>query len=107
MRKLREDHITWTRLTIVSFAADLPDLELNPRFWPRDQIRAEFREHLDLTLKEATDRLQGNFAADIRDYDEVHDHILGLADFLSCGVIKRFPDEFRKSAHPRRDAICP
>ncbi|MFG2295759.1 hypothetical protein [Streptomyces sp. NPDC048603] len=179
-RKLWEDHITWTRLSIVSFAGELPDLAptlqrlfrnqddlgnsfkpffgertgneltallrehiqgavdilvaakagdrqqleaaiaawyangeeiadflsaLNPKFWPQDETRAMMREHLDLTLEEATHRLQGDFEADIQDYDEVHNHILGFADFLSCGIIKKFPDQFRK--HPKADAICP
>jgi hypothetical protein len=31
MRKLWEDHITWTRLTIVSFAGGLPDLPATRR----------------------------------------------------------------------------
>jgi len=38
--------------------------------------------HLDLTLDEAVKRLQGNYAADIALYDEVHDAILQMADIL-------------------------
>ncbi|HSJ54730.1 MAG TPA: glycosyltransferase, partial [Anaerolineae bacterium] len=138
MRKLWEDHITWTRLYIVSTAADLPDRELvaqrllqnqvdlgnaikpyygdeageqltalltdhiliavevldaakagdtaafdealarwyangndiaeflnaaNPKNWPLNEMRTGMRMHLDLTLREASNRFQGNFAA--------------------------------------------
>lgn len=170
MRKLWEDHITWTRLAIVSFAARLPDLQVteqrllrnqveignaikpyygaaagnrltrllkthitravtllqaaksgdsaalarakadwyanarqiadflsaaNPRNWPRGAVRALMKKHLDQTLKEAVDRLNGNYAADVRDYDAVHRHILMMADTLSSGIIKQFPRRFR------------
>src|SRR5512139_2470835 len=37
MRKLWEDHVTWTRLFIVSFAADLPDLSATERRLLRNQ----------------------------------------------------------------------
>lgn len=170
MRKLWEDHITWTRLAIVSFAAGLPDLTAterrllrnqadignaikpfygraagerltklldehitgavallqaakagdagalarakadwyansreiadflsaaNPRNWPRGAVRAMMKTHLDQTLQEAVDRLNGRFDADIRDYDAVHRHILIMADTLSSGIIKQFPRRFR------------
>jgi hypothetical protein len=170
MRKLWEDHITWTRLAIVSFAAGLPDLgpteqrllrnqseignaikpyygkaagnklttllrehitgavallqaaksgdpaqvaraksawyangrqiadflsSANPHNWPRGAMRTMMKEHLDETLQEATDRLQGKFAADIRDYETVHHHILEMADMLSSGIMKQFPGRFR------------
>lgn len=171
MRRLWEDHIVWTRLYIVSAAAELPDQELtarrllrnqadigeaiapfygeaagaaltalleehitgaagliaaaksgdataverasaswyanaeaiadflhaaNPEQWPQDGLRAEMRMHLDLTLEEATARLNGDYAADIAAYDEVQDHILRMADLLSSGIVQQFPERFER-----------
>jgi hypothetical protein len=67
----------------------------NPKNWPAATMKSEMRKHLDLTLKEATDRLGGNYAADIKDYDEVHHHIIGLADVLTDGIVKQYPDRFK------------
>lgn len=169
MRKLWEDHVTWTRLAIVSFVDDLDDLgptvdrllrnqsdigdaiqpfygkkaadrltvlleghingavELltaakagdqvaveresaewyrngnqiadflsaaNDENWPRKEMREMMKKHLDDTLLEATQRLEGNHAAEVRTYDRIHDHILKMADVLSGGIIEQFPEKF-------------
>ena len=52
------------------------------------------REHLDITLEEAVARLQGNHAADIAAYDELHVQILHMADMLSDGIVRQFPNAF-------------
>lgn len=171
MRKLWEEHVTWTRLYIVSVAGDLPDKDVtaqrllqnqadignavkafygeaagdqltallrdhillaaallddvksgnttkatadsqawyanadqiatflsnaNPKNWPLDSMKAEMKMHLDLTLKEAADRLNGKYADDVKDYDQVENHILGMADTLSSGIIKQFPNMFTR-----------
>jgi hypothetical protein len=54
--------------------------------------------HLDLTLAEAQAHLGGDTAADIKAYDDVHNHILGMADILSNGIMKQFPDMFTAEA---------
>ena len=169
MRKLWEDHITWTRLYIVEFIGGLPDAtttaarllrnqedigaaikpyygdaagnqlttllkahiqgavdilsaakandqtrlatakqswydnanqiaaflnQANPNNWPLATLQQHMKTHLDLTLDEAVQQLQGNYSASAADYDSVHSQILMLADVLSKGIIAQFPDKF-------------
>jgi hypothetical protein len=170
MRKLWEDHITWTRLVIVSLANDLPDSgptvqrllqnqddigdaikpfygdaageqlsallrdhiliaaeilqaaknndttalndaiarwyanaddiavflnSANPKNWPLNEMKAMMREHLDLTLQEAVAYLHGDHAASIAAYDQIHLQALSMADMLSEGILKQFPNKFK------------
>jgi hypothetical protein len=170
MRKLWEDHITWTRLYIVAAAADAPNADAtaqrllqnqtdignaikpyygddagnqltalledhiniaveiiaaakagdtaafdeanarwntnaddiaiflnkaNPDNWPLDDLKEAMHMHLTTTLDEANAHLTGDWEADVAAYDAVHDHILKMADILSTGIIKQFPDKFQ------------
>ena len=170
MRKLWEDHVTWTRLAIISLTTGAPDTNatvsrllknqadignaikpfygraagerltaelrqhiliaadliaaakkgeqtaladaqarweknaddiaallhsVNPRQWPLAALKAELHKHLRLTTEEAVARLQGNWAADVAAYDQIHVHALHVADLLSGGIVKQFPRRFR------------
>jgi hypothetical protein len=170
MRKLWEDHITWTRLAIVSLVGDLADTQptvgrllqnqtdignaikpyygktagaaltrllrehiviaadiiaaakaenqsalaesqsrwqknadeiatllskANPRSWKLNAMTAMLRDHLRLTTREAVARLQGDWAADVAAYDEIHRQALHMADMLSGGIVRQFPGRFR------------
>ena len=169
MRKLWEDHVTWTRLVIVSIANDLPDTDptvqrllqnqvdigdaikpyygeeagdqltallrdhiliaaeilqaaksgdtaaqddaitrwyanaddiaeflhaADPDNWPLHEMKMMMHEHLDLTLQEAVAYLTGDHTASIAAYDKIHLQILGMADMLSEGIIRQFPNKF-------------
>ena len=169
MRQLWIDHVTWTRLFIVSFFEDLPDLQAttdrllqnqvdmgdavkpfygkaagnaltalleehiltaaellaaakagdsaaleeasdlwyanareiarflhdaNPDNWPLRDLRAMMKTHLDLTLREASHQLSGDFAASVADYDAVEAEIIDMADMLSSGIVAQFPNTF-------------
>jgi hypothetical protein len=66
--------------------------DANPRTWDRADMQAKMRDHLDLA--EAVARLQGDYAADVAAYDEIHIQILHMADMLSDGIIAQFPRGF-------------
>jgi hypothetical protein len=66
----------------------------NPRNWPRAEMRQMMHDHLDKTLAEAVDHLQGNWSTDVADYDKVHDQILRMADMLTAGIVAQFPRQF-------------
>jgi len=58
-------------------------------------MKSAMKMHLDQTLDEATHQLKGDYTASIRDYDHIVNHILGMADVLSDGIIAQFPAKFR------------
>jgi hypothetical protein len=54
-------------------------------------MRAAMKTHLDQTLAEAAHELAGDYAASVADYEEIHLHILAMADLLSFGIWRQFP----------------
>jgi len=62
----------------------------NPN-WDKAMLEGMLQKHLDLTTGEVTNRLAKNWAADIKSYDEGHDHMLMFADVLTDGIAKQFP----------------
>jgi hypothetical protein len=67
----------------------------NPENWPLDEMKAMMREHLDLTLQEAVAYLHGDHASSIAAYDQIHVQALHMADMLSEGILKQFPNKFK------------
>jgi hypothetical protein len=90
--KLAEEQARWEE-NADDIAAVLNSV--NPRHFNLTALKTEMRMHLRLTTEEPVARLQGNWAADVAAYDEIHGHILHLADYLSDGIVKQFPKRFR------------
>lgn len=168
MRKLWEEHVAWTRMTIISIASDLPDQGLvtqrllrnatdmaalfktfygdekaskfgslmkehlviaaqlvkaakagdsmaaadaekkwyanadeiaaflnsiNPN-WPREVLMSMLHEHLALTKAEAVARLSRDYATDIALFDKIENQALTMANALTQGIVKQFPNKF-------------
>lgn len=67
--------------------------QANPH-WGFDSMKRMMDDHLKLTTEEAVARINRDYEDDVKAYDNVHDEILKMADMLSDGIIKQFPDKF-------------
>jgi hypothetical protein len=66
----------------------------NPN-WKKADLEMMLQKHLDLTTGEVVGRLNKNWAADIKSYDDGHAHMLMFADALTNGIARQFPDKFK------------
>jgi hypothetical protein len=65
----------------------------NPH-WPKDTLISLMTAHLSTTTAEVIARLNKDWSADVRAFDAVYEHVLHMADALSDGIVKQFPDKF-------------
>jgi hypothetical protein len=63
--------------------------------WNEAALNKMMNSHLTTTINEVQARLDKDWEADVKAYDEVYEHILAMADALSEGIIKQFPDKFK------------
>jgi hypothetical protein len=69
----------------------------NPN-WPKATLAEMMKVHLSTTTDEVKARLGGKWEDDVRAFDAVYDHILKMADALSDGIVKQFPEKFSAKA---------
>ena len=50
-------------------------------------------EHLAVTTQQATARIQKNWNADVTAFDSIYTQAMHMADALTDGIIKQYPDK--------------
>ncbi len=62
--------------------------------WAKKDVVDILSIHLSLTKDEAVARLQGDYEADVKAFDQILTEILTLADVLADGIVAQFPEKF-------------
>ncbi len=66
--------------------------------WPKQDVFDLLALHLKLTKDEAVARLTGDWAADVKAFDDIFTEIMVLADALHDGIVAQFPERFAAMA---------
>lgn len=67
----------------------------NPGNWPASATGPALKMHIEQTTTYSVDLLKGDYAKAIDDYGHAFDHMMELADILTDGIAKQFPDTFQ------------
>jgi hypothetical protein len=88
--KFKDNDQKWTQnaIDIATFLSSA-----NPN-WPRDDVIDLLGQHLSLTKKEVVARITQKWDDDVQAFDDIFTEINTVADTLSDGIIKQFPDKF-------------
>ncbi|HET9513221.1 MAG TPA: hypothetical protein VFO95_04765, partial [Gemmatimonadales bacterium] len=68
----------------------------NAENWHLAEMKQMLRSHLELTTEEVVAQLQKDWTGSIAAYDKVREQALMMADQLSTGIIRQFPEKFVK-----------
>ena len=66
---------------------------VNPTNWPMATIQPVLVAGMNLTIAETNARLTRDYNADVETFDTILAQSLNLADMLSAGIIKQFPNK--------------
>lgn len=64
-------------------------------YWPKSVTESHLKEHITQTTGYAVDILKGDYTSSIKNFDIALNHMLMLADLLTDGIAKQFPDKFK------------
>jgi hypothetical protein len=69
----------------------------NPKNWKQEDLRAMMKKHIDETTGYSVELLKGNYDEAIKKFDIANDDMKRMSDELAMGIIKQFPEKFKKS----------
>lgn len=67
---------------------------INPN-WNKTDLMTMWHDHLKFTKEEAVARLTKNYTADIAAFDQIEALANMMADSMTEGIVKQFPDKFK------------
>lgn len=68
----------------------------NPKYWKQAEMRDMMKVHIDQTTAYSVELLKNNYDEAVKIFDEANDHMKLMSDELAMGIIKQFPDNFKR-----------
>lgn len=66
----------------------------NSKNWPETTTKPALKMHITHTTEYAVNILKADYASSLKGFEQALNHMLMLADVLSEGIAKQFPDKF-------------